>query len=172
MSYSDEEDMGSSTKYYKIRSSKKFRIWKMRTLATAGASNYRKFLVNTEVIPTEDDIEALTLVYINQTVDAEARKDKLRLELAKKKRALSQEACKMMMNSVTGSVLSKLGRCGNDPKATFDAIAERYGHENDEDLTDLLSELEGLKLKKMSKNPDDYFIELKQLNKQTTKRAD
>jgi hypothetical protein len=77
-----------------------------------------------------------------------------------RKSKLAAKAEQMMINScLSMAARRKLDTC-TGAKVMFDALCQKYGRQNESDLTSLVEELDGIRIKTMSKNPDDFSRKL------------
>ena len=163
MSDSDEDyhQESHSFRSMKLRHDN-FLTWKVRTLAMAKTGRFQKFLLEDIAVLSEEQIEDLNMEYIETDPD-DTRAVKLAKKKwtdEKKKAAFAAKAERLMIHSCSSLAASrKLDSCIG-AKAMFEGLCQKYGRQNESDLTSLAEELDGIKIKTMSKNPDDFFSEI------------
>ena len=168
MSDSDDDHYyeGSSLRSTIKLKQENFLTWKASTLAYAKAGRFERFLLEDVQVLNEDEIDDLNMAYIDANPD-DSRATKLarkEWQDEKRKSKLAAKAEQMMINSCSSmAARRKLDTC-TGAKAMFDALCQKYGRQNESDLTSLVEELDGIKIKTMKKNPDDFFSEIDQLN--------
>ena len=83
-----------------------------------------------------------------------------------KTRRKSLNAAAMLTSSVRSRDLKRLSKCGKDPKKMYDLLCNRYGKQEDTDLSELIEDFEACKLKGKKQDPDDWFTEMDEINGQ------
>ena len=159
-------DEGHNTKVYKLKSRKTFPKWKQKTLSLARSKGYDRFLLNDVKVKSEAEIEVLEDEYHAET-DSTLKALKKRIaSKAIKERKLYMRAATVLTLSVRTKDLKILNKCKDNPKEMWDALARKYGAEEDADLNDLLDSFNHCNLKDKRRDPEDWFAKLDQLNDQ------
>jgi len=166
---SSDEDNGKtgkngSTTFVKLRTKKQFPEWKRKTLALARQQGYSRFLERTIDVLTETEIEDLK-TEIEVETDADKKKEKkLKLKREQQNSKLSTTASCMLTLAMPESVNKKLEDVKNDPKKMFEVICAKYDKKGNNKLSNLTKQLTRCRLRKTSREPDDWFIDLQELN--------
>ena len=128
----------------------------------AKTGRFQKFLLEDITVLTEEEIEDLNMEYIEADPD-DTRAVKLakkRWMDEKKKASFAAKAERLMINSCSSLAASRKLESCEGAKAMFDGLCQKYGRQNESDLTSLVEELDGIRIKTMNKNPDDFFRRL------------
>ena len=163
---SSDSDSQHNTKVYKLRSRKNFPSWKQKTLSMASSKGYERFLLEDVTIESEDDIDDKEIAMIEETYPDKRRKLKAELAKMTKIRKKSLNAAAMLTSSVKSKDLKMLSNCGKDPKKMYDLLCNRYGKQDDTDLTELTQDFRACKLKGKRHDPVDWFADMDEINGQ------
>ena len=163
---SDSSKSEQNTKVYKLKSRKNFQAWKQKTLSLASSKGYERFLLENVKVYSEADIDKVVEDYLDEVDEKERRKLKNQVDKMKKERKKSLAAAALLTMSVKSKDLKMLSKCKKDPKKMFDAIVKKYGTEEESDLAELMDDLKHCTLKSKSKDPEEWFAELDQINEQ------
>ena len=163
---SDSSDSGDNTKVYKLRSKKRFPIWKQKIVSAASSRGFEQFLLKDAAVKTQDELDMIETEYINETDDVKRRKLKGELSKYKRERKRSLAAADLITSNVRDKDLKQLAKCKLNPKAMFDVLSGKYENNEDEDIDDLLDDFKKCKLKSKKKDPEVWYTELDEINEQ------
>ena len=163
---SDSSDSGDNAKVYRLRSKKTFPIWKQKIISAASSRGFEQFLQKDMPVKTQDELDTIETNYINETDDAQRRKLKAELSKHKRERRRSLAAADLITSNVKDKDLKPLAKCKLNPKQMFDTLIKKYENNEDEDIDDLLEEFKECRLKSRKKDPEDWYVEIDELNEQ------